>query len=203
MVGSAEWPLSSDGDLAIVWPVVVCGEPQAGEINGVLDYRQVTGESLWETVTNYREFGRGITSSDYRVNHLDDDFLDITVSWSFVGAYPSEHERSFLFSLETGMVQEPADLFAPEAMEALAVLCNEKLSRNIQAETAMDPPVSAQRDHVFTVEHLATAGMRSEGIVFLYPFDYPHAFKAAEPDGEPFFTWSELEGYLLPGIARR
>lgn len=136
---------------------------------------------------------------------MDDEYLDISVYWEFIGAYPTGNEVSLLFSLLDGRSLGAKDLFQLESYEDLVILCDEKLQQNIIQKMTDDPELhgyTTREEHHFQEENLVTVGIRSNGIQFFYNFDYPHALLAAEPSGDIFFEWNEIQDFLLPGVKR-
>ncbi len=206
VVGNLEFRLvdeATEGWGILHWPVLA-GEPEVVErINETLDYETLLGETIAETAEYYREYERGIVSSCFEVNYMDEDYLDISIFWEFAGAYLSGNEISMLFSLEDGTRVSPKDLFHMENSDELVNLCEEKLLRNILQEIIEDPPLyeNSYESH-FTADDLGSVGIRETGILFKYMFNYPHAMLAAEPSGDIFFTWEEIQEFLLPEIAR-
>ncbi len=172
-------------------------------INEDLDYETLLGETVAETAEYFRQYNHGIVYSGFEVNYMDEDYLDISIFWEFVGAYLSGNEISMLFSLEDGTRISPKDLFHMGNSDELVYLCEGKLQQNILQEITEDPPLfeNSYDDH-FTADDLGSVGIRETGILFKYMFYYPHAMLAAEPSGDIFFTWDEIEIFLLPGVAR-
>lgn len=194
---------SQNGWGVVQWPVVA-GDPSVVDgINRVLDYESVTGEPLSETISIFTETGHGITSSRFEVNYMDQDYLDISISVEFYGAYPSTFVSSFLFDLESGELVGSDELFQPEKMDDLIQLCDSRLQENIQVKIAEYSEIyQREREHHFARENLSSAGIREDGMVFEYQFGFPHVLLAAEPSGVIFLTWDEMEGFILPGVRR-
>ncbi len=123
LVGTLEFRLAdeaTEGWGVLHWPVLA-GEPEVVErINETLSYETLIGETIAETAEYYRQYERCIVSSGFEVNYMDEDYLDISIFWGFVGAYPSDHEISMLFSLEDGTRVSPKDLFHMENLPSSA-----------------------------------------------------------------------------------
>ncbi|OPX31373.1 MAG: hypothetical protein B1H09_03005 [Gemmatimonadaceae bacterium 4484_173] len=192
-VSQMETVIGEDGAV-ILWPVVEGDLPGTSRINEILNYENAVGETLEETSENYSINHRGIVGSSFRVVWSDPQFLDLEITVETLGAYPSSMVFRYLFDLETGEEVTPNDLFLPETMPELIQLCDSMLQDRIHNETG--------GGYVFTEEDLENVGMRRGGIVFHYDFNYPHAAAAAEPDGELFFPWSEINRFLLPRYRR-
>jgi hypothetical protein len=192
-----------ESSMSIRWPYLVGETVAVPVINQVLDYESITGETLAETLRNYNATQSGIVGSSFSVEYMDMSYLDISITVETLGAYPSSMVFNFLFSLSNGERITSADLFRSDKITDLIRLCDGRLQENITRELASDPLQAYAVDEChFTAEWLDEVGMSSEGIVFHYDFQYPHMIEAAEPDGELFFTWEELNGFLLPGVSR-
>lgn len=48
----------------------------------------------------------------------------------------------------------------------------------------------------FTVENLSSFKLDERGVTFLHDFEFPHAFLAAEPEEEYFFSYKELKPFI-------
>jgi hypothetical protein len=188
-VSQMESAIGEDGAV-IRWPVVDGDLPGTNRINEILKYEYVVGETLEETSENYSLNHRGIVGSSFQVKWSDPQYLDLEITVETLGAYPSSMVFRYLFNLETGEEVTPGDLFVPETIPELIQLCDSMLQERIQNETGYEC--------VFAEENLGSMGMRREGMVFHYDFNYPHAATAAEPDGELFFSWSDINRFLLP-----
>jgi len=192
------------GESSIRWPFVSCEISRSQcSINELLDYESVTGESIETTVENFKQTGRGIVGADFTVVFADAEFLDIQIIVETLGAYPSSNVQNFLFSLTTGEEVTAGNLFLQKRLPEVVELCEYRLRGNIVRKCEEDPDLlSSLEEYHFTEVWLDRVGMRSEGLVFHYDFQFPHAMLAGEPEEELFFTWDELDGYLLPGIRR-
>ena len=45
----------------------------------------------------------------------------------------------------------------------------------------------------FTVKNLSSFKLDERGVTFLYDFEFPHAYLAAEPEEEYFLSYKELK----------
>ncbi len=175
---------------SISWPLVEGTSGGIERINEILEYKNVTGESIDEIVTNYRMYGAGIVGSSFVVNWMNAEYLDLQITVETLGAYPSQMVFNFLFNLETGEEVTAEDLFMEEQITDLVKLCDHELQNRITDQI--------EDEFTFTETDLNQLGMRRSGIVFHYDFNFPHASAAMEPDGELFFSWNVLNEFLLP-----
>ncbi len=180
--------LGEDG-ASISWPVVNGSFAGVARINEILDYRNVTGETLQETRENYMLHGTGIVGAYFLVNWTDAEYVDLTITVETLGAYPSSMVFNYCFNLDTGEEVTPEDMFMEDRIPDLVQLCNTELQNRIGSEI--------EEELTFTVENLNQLGLRRGGIVFHYDFNFPHAAAALAPDGEIFFYWDVMNEYLL------
>lgn len=179
-----------DGDASISWPVVSGNFSGISRINEILNYRNVTGETLEQTRENYKLHGSGIVGAFFLVNWIDAELIDLTITVETLGAYPSSMVFNYCFNLDTGEEIVPEDLFMEDRIPDLVQMCNAELQNRTGSEI--------EEEFTFTVENLKQLGIKRGGIVFHYDFNFPHAIAALEPDGELFFFWDQMNEYLLP-----
>ncbi len=183
--------ISEEGDTSsISWPLVEGTSVGIDRINEILEYENVTGESIDETLSNYRLHQTGIVGSFFCVNWMNEEYLDIHITVETLGAYPSQMVFDFLFNLETGKEVSAEDLFMEERITELVKFCDQELQNRVTDEI--------EEEFTFAETDLNELGMRRGGIVFHYDFNFPHATAAMEPDGELFFSWDDLNEFLLP-----
>lgn len=179
-----------DGDASISWPIVSGTFSGISGINEILNYQNVTGETLEQTRENYKLYGTGIVGVYFLVNWTDAEYVDLTITVETLGAYPSSMVFNYCFNLESGEEVVAEDMFMEDRIPDLVQMCNAELQNRIGSEI--------EEEFTFTVENLSQLGIRRGGIVFHYDFNFPHATAASEPDGELFFYWDDLNEYLLP-----
>ncbi len=185
--------LGDDG-ASISWPVVNGTFAGVARINEILNYQNVTGETLQETRDNYKLYGAGIVGGYFLVNWTDAEYVDLTITVETLGAYPSSMVFNYCFNLDTGEEVIPEDMFMEDRIPDLVQMCNSELQNRIGSEI--------EEEFTFTVENLNQLGIKRGGIVFHYDFGFPHSTIALEPDGELFFYWSDLNEFLLPEARR-
>ena len=184
--------LLGEGSASIIWPVVEGEFPGVARINEILDYRNVTGETIEETGENYSLYGAGIVGSSFLVQWMDTEYLDLTITVETVGAYPSSMVFHYLFDLDSGEEVVPEDIFLQERIPDLVKLCDRELQSRIDNGT--------EEEYIFTEGDLKQIGIRRGGIVFHYDFHFPHVIAASEPDGELFFYWDEMNEFLVTEV---
>ena len=180
-----------DGDTSLIsWPLVEGTSAGIDGINEILEYENVLGESIDMIVTNYRLYGAGLVGSSFAVNWMSPKHLDLTITVETLGAYPSQMVFNFLFNLETGEEVSAEDLFMEQRVTELVKLCDHELQNRITDEI--------EDEFTFNETNLNQLGMRRGGIVFHYDFNFPHINAAMEPNGELFFSWDDINEFLLP-----
>lgn len=174
------------------------GDRAVDAMNRELSWAAVTGETLEETVEIFSECERGHTGSDFTVNYNTGGILDITVRIEYLGAYPSTGYRHFCFDVSTGGPVRFPELLRPGGAETLACVLDSMLQANIAAAAAdslLDPGI--YEGHRFGTENLESFSITGDGVMFHYLFGFPHAVKAAEPDGELFIPAGRIVPLLL------
>ena len=188
----------------LYWPRVTGeGNPVAiALMNRAMDYEEVAGEPLEETLEIFSESEHGIVGSMFTVNLAEDGLLDIIIEVNFLGAYPSTFESYFTFDTDTGNRLEAEDLFREDALDELVALLDMGLQRNIE-EKKQQNSVDYQEDvHIpeldqrFVREDLDRFSVMPDGMVFRHEFDFAHAIQALEPEGEIFLEWYVIEEFI-------
>lgn len=149
-----------------------------------------------------------LEEASYEVNYNRNYILDITFTQSGVGAYPDTGTKHFAISLKNGSVIKARDVFLNDKLESLTALVNRRLQaelkRNLDEISSSSDPEDAktvkemQEALQFTLENLDEFTVGAKGITFMYDAGYPHAIQALEPDGNFFFSYSELKPFIKP-----
>jgi hypothetical protein len=162
---------------------------------------------------NLDEFRRnpGLLSFDYKVNYNQNYLLDITFTEEFEGAYPDTGTKHLLINLKNGKVVRAADAFNLNPLNALAALAG-LVDKKLKAEVAEldkvnedDKSTDAEakswvRNELkklrFGVQNLNEFSVSNKGVTFLFDAGFPHAIQALQPEGEYFFSYTELRPYI-------
>jgi hypothetical protein len=171
-------------------------------VQSLLQVKNVFDSSIDE----YRQ-DRWLEEFGYKVNYNRNHILDVTFTQSGSGAYPDTHTKHFAINLKDGNVIKASDVFLSDKSQTLAALVNNKLQGELKkileelSASKSDPEDSriakeAQEPLKFTIENLDEFSIGAKGITFLYDAGYPHVIQALEPNGEYFFSYSELKPFI-------
>ncbi len=175
-------------------------------IRALLDFKNIFDTSLKE----YRE-DAWLTEFGYDVNYNRNFLFDITFTQSGVAAYPDVHTKHFLINLKNGRIVKASEAFLVDKFGVLAALVDQKLQaelKEINAEakknsnfeaSEIESIIEGQEQMKFTTENLKDFSVSDKGITFLYDAGLPHAIQAFEPEGQYFFSYSDLTPYLNRG----
>jgi hypothetical protein len=184
---------------------VISGLDHARVLRRVQSILQI--KNVFDTsVAEYRE-DNWLEEFDYKVNYNKNQILDITFSQSGSGAYPDSQTKHFAINLKNGTVIKASDAFEQHKLIPLAGLVGAKFRAELDrilkdlAESKSDPEgiriaKEAQEALEFKLSDIDDFSIGDKGVTFLYDAGYPHAIQAFEPNGEYFFSYSELKSYI-------
>jgi hypothetical protein len=187
-------------EAAISFPVVKGEGATARKVQKAISLKAVFDQSLEELAAEFRE-SSWLSEISYEVNYNKNFILDIAFYLSGVGAYPDTATRRVLVNLKTGDLLRAADLFNASSLKTLAAMVDSRMQSEIKktvaewARQGEDVKDFFEGKH-FTAENLDSFSVSDRGVTFLYDFGFPHAIKAAEPDGKYFFSFDELKPHL-------
>lgn len=155
----------------------------------------------------------GITSMNYTINYNNESVLSITISHTYMGAYPTDYSKSFNFDLKTGYTfgvnqfinpSKQIDfrkLIANDIKERLTAECNKipfedwesvKGDWNIALGKAFE--MNEGQSNTFDLDDYT---LSESGITFnICTVALPHVFGAYEPSSKYYFSWDKLKPYL-------
>jgi len=139
---------------------------------------------------------------DYIVNCNRHSILDVSYRLSGMAAYPDFYDESIALDLKTGKRLRASDLFIASSLPALAARVNRamqaEIQKTIQKEEKDEREDVQQRlsTAVFTAKDLDQLDVTPLGVTFTYTFGFPHVLKAAEPNGEYFFSYAALRPFV-------
>lgn len=190
----------------IVLPVVtgISNPAILARVRSALDIKNAFGSTL----EDYRQ-DTWLSDFGYEVHYNADYLLDITFTQNGLGAYPDTHQKHMLISLRDGNPVTAAHVFDAAKLDALAVLVNLELQREIsrlRAENLADVGDADERQAItdaygnlkYGRQNLDEFSVSKTGITFLYDVGFPHAIKALEPQGRYFFSYQKLRDYIRP-----
>ena len=158
-----------------------------------LNIREELGEIQW------------LEEASYKVNYNKNGILDVTLSVSGSGAYPSSYDRNVVVNLKTGDRAHPADAFVN--LNGLAAKCRRIQQAEVKRSLAdikknepdAEDPESLFAETKFTTENLKEFTVSDRGVGFLYDYGFPHVLQALQPEGRYFIPWSEMRSFIKPG----
>lgn len=155
-----------------------------------------------------------LEEADYKVEYNKNGILNIVLSISGTGAYPSTSNKSIVVNLKTGEQVKFADVFKSESLAQFASMVDKKLAAdkreilqgiekgefgdgedNKEAGGFLKEQLNGLE---FTAETFDEFKISDEGVTILYDAGFPHAIKAAQPDGVYFFSWTEIKPFIKP-----
>ncbi|CAA9285461.1 MAG: hypothetical protein AVDCRST_MAG56-4088 [uncultured Cytophagales bacterium] len=203
---SVKGPNDTEGEYAFPRVTGPAGHPALAKLNAQLTVKQLTGETEQEIRENFAACGCGLTATQYTVDYNRNGVLALSVAREWHGAYPSFSGERLVFSTRTGNRLSVGQLLRPAALPELARQCDKLLQARVQEArraAAGNVEEAAWLDELvdgktFTAAQLAGFTVTGEGITFYYPFGFPHAVLALQPDDAFSFTFDQLKPYLKP-----
>lgn len=175
------------------------------KINGALSAKSLTDETIDDIKTNFKECSCGTVGVSYNINYNANNILDISVFVETLGAYSSGYVNRLTFDTRTGEKLSISSILKPASLTQLAFECDQLLQERIKKSIAeadegegADWLKELTQDRKFETEHLNNFSISPEGITFYYPFGFPHAALALEPDDAFLFTFNQLKDDIDP-----
>lgn len=185
------------------YPRVKAATPALSKkIETTISYAKVSNLNIQEELGEIQ----WLEEADYLVNYNKHGMLDITLSLSGSGAYPSTFNKTVVVDLKTGNRLRPADIFTNLTGLAAKIKKLQQAEIRKAREDYKKDPDSADFDGAeyfdnadFTAENLAEFSVSDDGVTFLYEYGFPHVVKALEPDGTFLLGWTQLKPFIKPG----
>lgn len=177
------------------------------KIGNTINYWRVFETSLKENLTD----NTWLSSLDYQVNYNKNGIFDVTLIEEGSGAYPDTATVNLIVNLKTGERVKFADVFKTASKTKLAEMVNKKLAaekREILKQIDADKDETKEskdslKEQVsglnFTDESFDEFKVSGKGVTILYDAGFAHAIQALQPNGEYFFSYSELKPFIKPG----
>lgn len=155
-----------------------------------------------------------LEEASYEVAYNKNGILNILLSITGTGAYPSTSNKSVIVNLKTGEQVKFADVFKADSLAEFAESVNKKLAvekaeviRMVEKGEFGDGESSKEANEAlkeqlsgleFTADAFDEFTVGDQGATIIYDAGFPHAIRAAQPDGRYFFTWAELKPFIKP-----
>ena len=159
-----------------------------------------TGSSPEEWKEEFKD-NPWLVEIDYEVTLNRHSILSLTYTEDGMGAHPSSSSESLAVDLRTGKAITAKDLFKPASLPALAARVDKALQAAVRktrrewGEEHLENFEKRLNVH-FGVDGLDSFKLDERGVTFLYDFEFPHAFLAAEPEEEYFLSYKELKPFI-------
>lgn len=146
-----------------------------------------------------------LEEADFEVGYNKNGILTVSLTIYGVGAYPSSSAKTVVVDTRTGNRVKPADIFVYiGGLTALVRRSQKKEIAKAIVEIKKDPdytepdPESLFTGRNFTAKDLNEFSVGEKGVTFMYDYGFPHVIQALQPDGNFFFTWTQLKPYIKP-----
>jgi hypothetical protein len=175
------------------------------KINQQLSVQHLTEETEEEIKKNFTECSCGLVNSQYVVNYNQSSILSITVLSEWVAAYSSHSSKFINIHTLSGDPIKIEHILKPSALGEVAALADKILQERI-AQAKQEASGTDEAEWVeellagkkFEKAHLQQFTIHDNGLSFYYPFNFPHAALALEPEGAIGFTFEQLATFVDP-----
>lgn len=180
--------------------------PALAKLKAQLTVEKLTDQTEREIRETFAGCGCGLTTVNYTVDYNRSGVLALSVGREWLGAYSSFSAGRLVLNTRTGERLSAGQLLRPAALPQLARQADRLLQGRIREarQAAADSGGETQwldelvAGKTFTTAHLDNFTVTRDGITFYYPFAFPHAALALQPDEEFTFTFAQLKSYLNP-----
>jgi hypothetical protein len=175
------------------------------KINQQLSIQHLTEETEEEIKKNFTECNCGLVNSQFVVNYNQASILSITVLSEWVAAYSSHSSKFINIHTLSGDPIKIEQVLKPSALGDVAALADKILQERI-TEAKQEASGTDEAEWVeellsgkkFEKAHLQHFTIHDNGLSFYYPFNFPHAALALEPEGAIGFTFEQLATFVDP-----
>lgn len=186
----------------VIRPRVKASTPALSKkIEAAISYEKVSELNIKEETTEIQ----WLEEASYTVNYNKNGLLDITLSVTGTGAYPSTFNKTVVIDLKTGNRVTPGMAFTNiVGLTAKGKKAQEKEVKQAIIDIKKEDPEVEDPASVFfgstdfEGENLNEFSVSDRGITFIYDYGFPHVAQALQPDGRYFFPWRELKGHIKP-----
>ncbi len=179
------------------------------KIENTISYWRVFETTLAENLGEYE----WLSEMSYVVKYNKNGILDIALTQEGSAAYPDQSTKELIVDLKTGEQVKFSDAFKTDSLDKFAKMVNKKLEVEKQAiiksidkgafgeengKEANDSLKEQIGGLSFTAESFNEYSISDKGVTILYDAEFPHVIQAAQPDGQYFFSWTELKSFIKP-----
>lgn len=183
-------------------PIVKASTPALSKkIQNAISFEKVLMLNLQEEMTEIQ----WLEEADYEVAYNKNGILNIWLSITGTGAYPTTTYESVVVNIKTGTTVKAADVFTN--LKGLAATVKKRQAEEVKAaieEIKKDKdfnepnPESLFENTDFEVIHLEKFSVSDDGVTFQYAYGFPHVIKALEPSGNYQLSWKQLKPFIKP-----
>lgn len=185
------------------YPKVKAATPALSrKIENTISFSKVLGLNVQEEKGEYQ----WLEEADYEVGYNKNGILSIYLWMTGTAAYPSTNDKHIVVNLKTGNQIKPEEIFtnlaglaaeAKKRQQEEMKKAKEEYKKDVDSADFDGSPYFDDAD--FTVENLNEFSVSEKGVTFYYDYGFPRVILALQPDGEYFFSWSELKPYIKRG----
>ncbi|MBS1492147.1 MAG: hypothetical protein JST55_01470 [Bacteroidetes bacterium] len=171
------------------------------KLNSYLVSDSILGDNIDSIISDYKQFGAGITGCDYNILYNKYGVLSISVYVETMGAYPDRFYTDVNLNLNTGYRILARDIIDAGALKKLAEKLDKIVQKRIkdkvmQEDMGEEDALQFFEGKHFTEENLGHFAFTDKGIMFYYDYGLPHALQALSPDEDMLLEWSELTYFV-------
>ncbi|MCD4793066.1 MAG: hypothetical protein K8R54_07540 [Bacteroidales bacterium] len=163
-------------------------------------------EELREQIKSNEETGMidGFVESSYTIEYNKNCIISISTNIVTGGAHFYYSSGVYNVDLHSGMDIEITDIIKEEKLIDLVTLCNNILQEKIQNQIKENdfskaPEIIDMLESCYFGTYTLLQFYITEGVLnFNYDFDFPHVYKAAEPDGHISVPFKDIKDYIKP-----
>ena len=145
-----------------------------------------------------------LDEATYKVDYNKNGVLGIILSISGSSASPQSYNKPVVVNIRTGNPVRAQDVFVK--LNELAAKCRAAQKNEIKKALITikkdhpeeAPPADLFERARFTVKNLNEFLVDDRGVTFKYDYGFPRVIAALQPDGDYFFSWSELKPFIRP-----
>jgi hypothetical protein len=202
---AAKGPNDTEGEYSFPRVTGPAQLPALAKLKAHLTVKKLTDQTEQEIRENFAECGCGLTAVHYTVDYNRSGVLALSVDREWLGAYSSFSTERLVLSTRTGDRLSIGQLLLPASLPELARQCDKLLQARMKEarQAAAGSEEATWLDELlagktFTTANLDDFTVTKDGITFYYPFAFPNAALALQPDDAFSFTFAQLKPYLKP-----
>jgi len=143
-----------------------------------------------------------LDSFSYHVTYNKNSILSIQLIMEGSGAYPDQSVKTFVIDLKSGRRVQIGDVFTNIGKLLVKIDKAQKVEIKSAIATAKKDGENIAdliQSGDFTKNKLDEFSITNKGVTFLFDYGFPHAVQALEPNGEYFFSWTEIRPFINRG----